>query len=100
MSAKAIKTGPQAIIEGAPILPPTREEALQGLIVQASKVVPSWVVWLAVLFGGPSLGGFYVTAQAVWGLPSRVAAIEEKLVVQQATLDRIEVLLKAPASRP
>jgi hypothetical protein len=80
-----------------------------ALIETAARKVPSWVPTIALIFGLPSVGSFVATAQSVWGMPDKVAAIEKELESQRALhaqqneqLQRIEALIKVshPASQP
>ena len=90
---------------------------MDAAIKKAAAKVPSWVIYLAVLLGGPSLGAFYVTAQSIYHLPDKVEVIlkaQEGMQVAQKSqgeflarqgeqLVRIEATLRLPpvaSSRP
>ena len=83
----------------------TRAEAYgEELVKKAAKQVPPWVGYLFVLFGVPSLGAFYATAQAIWGMPREVAALKTDLAAhveaESKALAEIKTLLQRPASQP
>ena len=83
----------------APLAAPMAHDA-QELIKTAAKTVPSWVIYAGLLIGGPGLAGFYATAENVWGLPERVAAIEQTQADQGKILAEIKGLLMGPTSKP
>lgn len=83
----------------APLAAPMAHD-VQDLIKTAAKTVPSWVIYAGLLFGGPGLGALYTTAKSVWGLPERVAAIEQTQADQGKVLDEIKALLTGPTSKP
>lgn len=90
---------------GMPGLQAAQAEAYgEEVVKRAAGKVPSWVGYLFLLFGVPSLGAFYATAQAIWGMPQEVAALKDDLArhveAEARALAEIKALLTGPASRP
>lgn len=76
-----------------------QDAVFNEIIKKASAKVPSWVIYAAVGFLGPSFGAFYVTAQSVWSMPKEVSALKIQVAEQSKAIAEIKSLLQSATTQ-